>query len=149
MISLRGQGWLRAANPTSSATPSIKIAGSCELPLVFHPEGRVRKVVVRVVQDLPYGLIIGTAFSRMNGSVIRFAAGGSFKPAPESPWVPFISSTGVFPSRREGSGAAGWRAARQSSNTEVKAAAITNGETWDNVCAVKPPGDQEEPDEII
>ena len=122
MVSSSGQGWLRAANPASSATPPMKIAGSCELPLVFRPEDRVRKVLVRVVQDLPYGLIIGAAFLRKNGSVISFAAGGGFKPAPESPWVPFISSTPA--SRKEGGVVAGWRAASRPGNAEVKVVAI-------------------------
>ena len=50
---------MRAANPASSATPPMIIAGSCELPLVFNPEDGVREVLVWVVEDLPYGLIIG------------------------------------------------------------------------------------------
>ena len=81
MIGPRGQGWLRAANLRISTTPPMKIAGSCKLPLVFTPENRVREVLVRVVEDLPYGLIIGAAFVRKKGSVISFAAGGGFKPA--------------------------------------------------------------------
>ena len=84
IVSSRGEGWLRAANPASSATPPMKIAGSCELPLVFRPEHIVRKVLVRVVQDLSYALIIGAAFLRRNRSVTSFAAGRGFKLAPES-----------------------------------------------------------------
>ena len=97
----RGQGWLRAANPTNSAVPPMKNPGSCEPPLVFSPEDRVRKVLVRMVKDLPYGLIIGAAFLRKHGSITSFAAGGGL---PESPWVPFMSST-QEPSRQgRGSG---------------------------------------------
>ena len=91
MMSSRGQGSLREANPTRNAVPPMKISGSCELSLVFSPEDRVRKLLVRVVEDLPYGLIIGAAFLRTHGNIISFAAGGGFNPAPELPWVPFIS----------------------------------------------------------
>ena len=98
-MSPRGPGWLRAANPTSSAVLTMRISGSCELPLVFSPEDRVHKVLVRVVEDLPYDLIIGEAFLRKRGSIISIAAGGGFKPAPEPPWVPFISSTGASNSK--------------------------------------------------
>ena len=68
MLSPRGQGWLQAANPTNSATPPMTISGLCELPLVFNPEDRVRNVLVRVVEDLPYELIIEAAFLRKNGA---------------------------------------------------------------------------------
>ena len=84
-MSPRGQGWLRAANPTNSAVPPMIFLGSCELSLVFSSEDRLRKILVRVVEDLPYGLIIGAAFLRKNGNIISFKAGGGFKPAPESP----------------------------------------------------------------
>ena len=59
----------------------------------------MRKILVRVVEDLPHGLIIEAAFPRKHGSIISFAAGGGFKPAPESLWVPFISSTGASSSK--------------------------------------------------
>ena len=127
----------------------MKIAGSCELPLVFRPEDRVRKVLVRVVQDLPYGPIIGVAFLRKNGSLFSSTAGGGLNPAPESSWVPFISSMGVPSSRKEDGEVVGWRVVSRPVNTEIKVAAITNGATWEHFCAVKPSGEQEEPDEMI
>lgn len=67
--------------------------------------------MVRVADGFLYGLIIGAAFLRKHGGVIRFAAGGGLKPAPESPWVPFIMSSVVGLSRTVGRKAAGWRAA--------------------------------------
>ena len=65
----------------------MNIVGSCDIPLVFMPEDRVRRVTVRVVEGLPYGLILGAAFLRQHNSVLNFAEGRGFKPAPESPWV--------------------------------------------------------------
>ena len=147
VMSSRGQGWLRAANPTNSAVPPMRISGSCELPLVFSPEDRVRKVLVRVVEGLPYGLIIGAAFLRKNSSIISFAAGGGFKPAPESPWVPFISSTSAFSSKTAERKAVSWQASVRP-NEEVGPATIGGGATWEQFCAVKPPRGEEEPAEI-
>ena len=39
----------------------MNIVGSCDIPLVFMPEDRVRRVTVRVLEGLPYGLILGAA----------------------------------------------------------------------------------------
>ena len=100
----------------------MRIAGSCELPLLFVPENRARKVSVRVFEDLPYGLIKGTAFLRKHGSVIKFAVGGGFKKAQESPWVPFTSSPAAPLSRKEDRKAVGCRAATPPSEPEVEAA---------------------------
>ena len=63
----------------------MNIVGSCDIPLVFMPEDRVRRVTVRVVEGLPYGLILDAAFLRQHNSVLNFAEGRGFKPAPESP----------------------------------------------------------------
>ena len=90
-LSSKGKGWLRAANPPDSAVPPMKVVGSCEIPLVFAPEDKARNVSVRVVEGLPYGFMFGASFLRKHGSVMNFAEGGGFKPAPESPWVPFMS----------------------------------------------------------
>ena len=127
MISSKGKGWLRAANPTQSGVPPMNIIGSCDIPLVFSPEDRVRRLTVRVVKGLPYGLILGAAFLRQNESVINFAEGGGFKPAPESPWVPLRS--------------AGERLAH------APAAPMGSEETaWDRFCAVVPPPAVAEPE---
>ena len=127
----------------------MKIAGSSELPLVFRMEARARKVLVRVVKDLPYRLIIGAVFLRENASVISFAAGGGYKPSPESPWVPFISSTGGLSWRKIGGEVVGWRAESRRGNAKVQVAAMKNGATWEHFCAVKPSEEQEKPAEII
>ena len=66
---------------------------------MFSPEDKLRKVLVRVVEDLPYGLIIAEAFLKMHGSSISFAAGGGFEPAPELTCMRVISSTGDFNSK--------------------------------------------------
>ena len=58
----------------------MNIVGSCDIPLVFMPEDRVRRVTVRVVEGLPYGLILGAAFLRQHDSVLNFAEGRGFKP---------------------------------------------------------------------
>ena len=38
------------------------LVGSCEIPLVFRPEDRVRRMIVMVAKGLPYGLILDSAF---------------------------------------------------------------------------------------
>ena len=63
-------------------------------PVKFMPEDRVRRVTVRVVKGLPDGLILGAAFLQQHESVLNYAVGGGFKPAPESPWVPLRSIAG-------------------------------------------------------
>ena len=146
----RGQGWLRAANAARSATPPMKIAGSCELPLVFRPEDRVRKVLVRVVQDLSYGLIIGVAFfleEKRKRYQLRSRRG--LQASARLTVGTLYLVNGVPSSGKEGGEAVGWRAASKPGNAEVEAAAITNVATGEHFCAVKPPGEQEEPDEII
>lgn len=92
IMSTRGRGLLRAANPTNSAVPPMDILGSTDIPLVFPPEDQVRNVTVRVVEGLPYGLIVGAAFLRQNGSMINFADAGGFRPTPGSPWVSFVTA---------------------------------------------------------
>ena len=84
----RRNGLLWAANLIQRGVPPLNVVGSCDIPLVFIPEDRVRRMTVRVVTGLPYGLILGAAFLGQHGSVLNFAEGGGFKPAPESPWVP-------------------------------------------------------------
>ena len=72
----------------------MNIVGSCEISLVFMPEDRVRRMTVRVVKGLPYGLISSAAFLRQHGSVFNFPEGEGFRPTPESPWVPLRSIAG-------------------------------------------------------
>ena len=64
IISSKGKGLLRAANPIHSGVAPMNIVGSCDIPLVFTPEDRVRRMTVRVVEGLPYRLILGAAFLR-------------------------------------------------------------------------------------
>ena len=72
----------------------MNIIGSCDIPLVLMPEDRIRRMTVRMVEGLPYGLILGAAFLRQNASVINFTERGGFKPAPRSSWVPPRSTKG-------------------------------------------------------
>lgn len=90
MISTRGKGVLRAANPTNSKVPPMETVGTCILPLTFAPVDRVFKVRVRVVPGLPFGLILGAAFMRTHNSVLLFAGKGTFRPTPDSEVVPFL-----------------------------------------------------------
>lgn len=149
MMRSRGQGLLRGANPTNSATPPMNISGSCELLLVFILGDKVRNVVVRVVEDLRYQLIVGAAFVRKNGSVISFAVGGGFKPAPESPWVPFTLSTGASSSGTQERKAVDWKAGIQPSKPEVETASIVSRVTLEQLFAVKPSHGEEEPAETV
>lgn len=63
----------------------MNVVGSTALPQVFHPDGRIRKVSRRVVQDLPYGCILGAACSCVNRSVLSFVEDGAFNPSPDVP----------------------------------------------------------------
>lgn len=83
IISSKGKCLLTAANPIQSGVSPRYTVGSCDIPLVFMPEDPVRRMTVRVVEGQPYRLILGAAFLRQHGSVLNFAGGGGFKPAPE------------------------------------------------------------------
>lgn len=99
---------------------------------MFTPEDKVRNVSVRVLEGRPYGFILGASFLPKHGSVVNFAEGGGFKPAPESPWVPFLSCGGGVTSKENN--AIGWKPAltRPGEGTRVDTV------TWENVCAFKP-----------
>lgn len=68
----------------------MKIIGTSLLPLVFPPVDRVFRARVRVVEDLPVGLILGAAFMRRYNSVLFFEGGGWFKPTRDSARVPML-----------------------------------------------------------
>ena len=101
-------------------------------------------MTVRVVEGLPYGLILGAAFLREHESVLNFAEGGGFKPAPESPWVPLRSMAGC-PKLSERK-ATGWKATPRK-NQEIHAAILGKEATpWERFCAVAPPSAEKEPE---
>ena len=87
MISKKGKGRLRAANPENSKEPPMSILGTCFIFAVFPPVDKIFAVKVRVVDQLPLGLILGTAFmGRYESSLIFEGPGaGWFKPTPTSP----------------------------------------------------------------
>ena len=93
-LSRRGKGLLYAANPTNNGVPPMRVLGSAIIPIVFVHEDCVRPVRVRVVSSLPYGFTLGASFPRANHSVLDFEPGRGFKPAPNSPWVPFPEGGG-------------------------------------------------------
>lgn len=82
MLSKRGLGHLRAANPIGSNAPPMRILGSCTLALVFPPLHRVFEVTVKSVVRLPCVLILGTAFS--------FEGSRWFRPPPTSQREPLL-----------------------------------------------------------
>lgn len=61
-----GKGCLRSANHHSVNVPPMSVIGSCTIPLVFSPMNRVYEATVRVVQDLPYSVVLSTAFMKGN-----------------------------------------------------------------------------------
>lgn len=67
-IRSEGKGLVRAANLTPSGVSPMNIVGLCDIPLVFMPEDRVRRMAVRVAEGLPYGLTLGAAFLRQSGA---------------------------------------------------------------------------------
>ena len=56
-----GNRLLRAANPVNKEVSPMKVLGSTRVQLMFPPETKVFLTTVRVVRDLPYGLILGPA----------------------------------------------------------------------------------------
>ena len=82
-------GFLEAANPSDSETPPMRILVSAVVPVLLESDYRVRNVVVRVVEDLPYGFIFGADHFRRNHSTLEFAPDKGFRPVPSAPWVPF------------------------------------------------------------
>ncbi|CAB1112528.1 unnamed protein product [Ectocarpus sp. CCAP 1310/34] len=94
IVSKRGRGFLHAANPAKNAVPPMSITGTALLPLIFPPVDRVFTARVRVVQDLPFGLILGAAFLRHYDSVLDFKGPGSFKPSGDS------DSVALLPAKR-------------------------------------------------
>ena len=85
-----GKGYLRATNPHSVKVPPMPVIGSCTIPLVFPPMDRVYEATASVVQDLPYSVVLGTAFVKENRSIISFDSIGGFKPSSDAMWVPFV-----------------------------------------------------------
>ena len=65
----------------------MSILGTCLILVVFPPVDKIFAVKVRVVDQLPLGLILGTAFMRRYESSLIFEdpGGGWFKPTPTSP----------------------------------------------------------------
>lgn len=92
MVSLVEKTMLSAANSKDSKVESIKVVGSNGLPSVFDRADGLFFVVVRVVEDQPYGLVLGVAFLRRYNSFFSFSEEGSFKPTPESLCMPFSPS---------------------------------------------------------
>lgn len=146
IVSTKGKGLLRAANPTDSQVPPMKIIGSAHLPLVFPPEDQVRMLTVRVVDSLPYGLIMGAAFLREKGSVINFGNHGGFKPTPSSPWVPFLTQGQQQPiSQRKQ--AKGWKVQPCRRETP-ELSSMSEMDRAEQFCAVKPPVCEEAPQDL-
>ena len=93
MISKKGRGRLRAANPEGSKEPPMTILGTCVLFLVFPPVDGIFATRVRVGDRLPIGLILGTKLMRRYESSMSFEGPGSgvFKPTPTSPRVSLLA----------------------------------------------------------
>lgn len=87
---IHGRGLLHAMNLGNAGVPSLQALRSTNLPLAPLPEPEVFTTVVRVVRNLPYALILGTSFLRLNHSVISFAWDNVFQPDPTSTWVLFV-----------------------------------------------------------
>ena len=90
---------------------------------MFSPEDSVCEVLVQVVEDFPYELVIGRHFPEP-GSVTSSAGGCSN--LQESPWVPFILSTGTSLSKKAEPGTVGRRATTRPSEPEAEKAPIAS-----------------------
>ena len=75
MVISAGKGSLTAANPRGSKVSHMEVVGSCLLPLAFAPVDHVFNAAVRVVVDLPYAIVLWTAFFKEHRSTISFEQG--------------------------------------------------------------------------
>lgn len=66
----------------------MRVRASAAIPLVFHPDNRVRKVTVRV-RRLLNGLITGARFFLAHQRIFYFSSGKGFKPGPLASRLPF------------------------------------------------------------
>ena len=71
----------------------MRILGSTTLPLKFPAETRIRKITFRVVDGLPYGLIVGADYLRSEENILDFGPGKGFKHNPNAAWIPFLDHT--------------------------------------------------------
>ena len=62
------------------------------MPVPLESDSRVRNVVVRVVEDLPYGFIFGADYVRRNRSTLELAPDKGFRPVFSAPWVSFYTA---------------------------------------------------------
>ena len=78
--------------PPEQNTP-MRILGSTNLSLRFPFETRVRKIMSRVVDGLPYGLIVGVDYLRNEENILDFGPGKGFKHNQNASWIPFLDHT--------------------------------------------------------
>ena len=134
----------------------MNILGSTDIPLVFPPQDQVRNVTVRVLEVLPYGLIVAAAFLPQNGSMINFADGGGFRPIQGSPWVPTLFvAAGKHQMGEGGANTPGWYAVTAKKRGKGWRTAPTTTEApdqdtapWEHFCAIKPDSAKQEPPDI-
>ena len=89
IISSAGKGLLRAANPRNSRVCPMEVIGSCVISMVFSPVDRVFRLSFPIVRDLPYAVVLGSAFMNEHHSTVSFREKEGFSPTPESAWMPF------------------------------------------------------------
>jgi len=113
-----------------SMEPPMTILGTCVLFLVFPPVDGIFATKVRVVDQLPIGLILGTEFMRRYESSMSFEGPGSgfFKPTPTSLRVPLLPW--LEQPRRRPDGASIVDSDVTSSATENGAVMTLNGTEW-------------------
>lgn len=78
-------GVLCVANSSLSKVLPMRIVGSATVLLPLTADPRVRNVVVRVVEDIPYGLILSADYSRSNVGGLDVAPGKGFRRLPSAP----------------------------------------------------------------
>ena len=84
LLMKHGRGALDAVNPPSNKIPPMRILGSTTLPLKFPAETWVRKITFRVVDGLPYGLIVGADYLRNEEIILDFGPEKGFKRSPNA-----------------------------------------------------------------
>ena len=85
-----GQGALHAATPPlkqNSPHANTRFhSPASEVPVRVS----VRRITFRVVDGLPYGLIVGAGYLRGEESILGFGPGKGFKHSQNAPWIPSL-----------------------------------------------------------
>ena len=81
----RREGCFTRSHPPSNKAPPMRILGSTFLPVRFPSGTRVQRMTFRVVDGLPYGLIVGADYVRDEEGILDFGPAKGLKHSQNAP----------------------------------------------------------------